>query len=158
MNKSHYLSMGFAISLAVPEEDRTVETLKEYCEKKRGRRGEIKPNEDWEPVEEMSDFVVGVSMLEETGKLIINEEVPRKAVEAIGGERLYELFQSDNSHEYATIYNQDIKKLRELLIGSEELLRETSNVSFNPKLVLRAGPVVLCDFALEHGYGIDTIS
>lgn len=145
--------MGFAISLVVPEEGRTVETLKEYCEKKREMRTEIKPDENWEPVEEMSDFIVGNSMLEETGKLIINEEVPRKAIEVIGGEQLYELFKSDSSHEYVIIYDQDIKNLRGLLTDAEELLQETPDVFFDPKLVLRAGPVVLCDFALEHGFG-----
>ncbi|WP_410765673.1 hypothetical protein [Haloferax sp. DFSO60] len=148
--------MGTSLYLEVPEEEQTLETIRQYYSYVLERKKRVEPEREWPTLETDPDYQGGKTMLEEFG-FFITSQVTSDIFEDLNhvGEQdpnqLYEFYKQKGTDDLV-IYGETIAELHNLF----EQLKHVENPTetFHRDLRIETQYLALCEFAQEHGYGI----
>lgn len=143
--------MSTNLDLIVPENERTEDLLRQYYAYRREKREEIRPEYDWPKAEETSGYKVGQEMLDD--HFYLTESLPRELLDQISTDELYGSM--GRVLERKTLYGDEIGELIEILREAQQGLIEEGLDETKAKIRVEGAPISLCEFALEHGYGLE---
>ena len=142
--------MGADLKLVVPENEWSKDILQQYYNYRQDKRREIDPERDWPAAKDTLDYQVAVDELDRA--LLILEQLHRDLREAIDTDDFYALL--GNVDERRTIYDDEIEDLIGILRESKKELIRIGDDKRKTEIRIETGPIALCEFALEEGYGV----
>lgn len=146
--------MGTDLVLVVPENEQNEQTVRAYYEYVLEKKRTIRPEAAEESVEDLSDYQFTQERLNHGDELFISERLFSDVSDIMDWEPVKEMFGLDESWDNSVIReSRDLKNLIEVLRDAKEQLE-----SEEPELYwdynLETQVIALCEFALEHGYGV----
>lgn len=147
--------MGVSLVLAVEDEDQTEETIRAYYQYALEKERALREDEYDQGVNDWYKYEDSRDRLQEKGLFHVSEQLFRDVSVEIGWDNLEELFDpAETDQDYVITDPEDIVQLVELLRDAKRTLQdEKPDVNWN--LTLELETIALCEFALEHGYGIE---
>lgn len=140
--------------LVIPENSGDEIVIREFYRYILKKRRETRPNRDHRPVEEMIGYQSAIETLEERDKFLVYEQLTTSVIEAVDWDVVREVFADDEvpmSEERIVCNEEKLSRLVEILRdGKAQLQREQPGIDW--EISIEAGPIALCEFALEHGY------
>lgn len=143
--------MSTSLKLIVPENEQSEDLLRRYHAYKRTKREEIRPGYDWPKAEETTGYKIGQEMLDDY--FYLSEPLPRELLDQIDTDELYGLM--GRVLERKTLYGDEINQLIEILREAQQGLVKAGVNERKAKIRVEGGPVSLCEFAVEHDYGVE---
>lgn len=142
--------MGSDIVLVAPEEEWSEELIRQYIQYRQKKRANIHPEQQWQTAEETPEYQIGREYLPET--LLIMEQLTTEIRSGIDNAELYRLMGEVNNRN--TLHGDEIEELIEMLREAQQELIKDGLDERKAKIRVEGTPVALCEFAVEHGYGI----
>ncbi|WP_224271060.1 hypothetical protein [Haloprofundus salinisoli] len=149
--------MGTSLYLEVPEEEQTVETIRQYYLHVLQRKKEVAPGRNWPSIEDDPDYERGKRHLQEGGYFYIASRVTSDIFEDLRhvGEQdpnqLSQFFRQKGTNDLV-IYGETILELQ-ALFEQLKAIDDPSKPS-SREYRIETKYLALCEFASEHDYGI----
>lgn len=156
--------MGEALFLDVPVEDQTESLIDEYYDYRRQKRDGLSATDDSEYETPESDRQTALDDFRETGTARLSESVPSDSASVDPHyDRIVDIF-TDEGDGDPLAEPQRIERVRDhfraIKVGLQAMNggpERTDGPSFTPadrEIQFETGPIALCEFALERGYGV----
>lgn len=146
--------MGTQFVLVVKDENQTEAVVRAYFQHYLDKERAIRGKESNQEVEDYWLYQNTRDRLLEEGKFYISEPLYSDVADAMGWDDVRDLFDLEKSIRNPTISDsEDVEQLIDLLRDAKEPL-QSEQPDVNWELTLELQAIALCEFALEHGYGI----
>ena len=147
--------MGSTLNLVIPEHDQREAVIRAYYEYVLEKKQSIRPEVAEESVEDLTGYQFAREQLDNGNRLFVSERLFSDVSDVMDWNPVRQMFGLDDSWDNCIIWEpQDIKGLIKALRGAKEQLEsQQPELYWNCNLETQA--IALCEFALEHGYGIE---
>lgn len=142
--------MGSDLVLVASEEEWSEELIRQYIQYRQKKRRNIHSEQQWQTAKETPEYQIGKESMPES--LFIMEQLTREIRNEIDNAALYRLMGKVNNRN--TLHGDEIEELIEMLREAQQKLIKDGLDERKAKIRIEGTPLALCEFAVEHGYGI----
>lgn len=142
--------MGADLELVVSEKNLDERLFREYLEYVQKKEKNIYPNKEYPDVKETYRYKIGIETHDPPFPIM--EQLQRDIFTHAGPKNIYGVLGRVN--ERNILYGEEIEDLIKTLRKAKEKMCQEGETPQKVEMRVEAGPVALCEFALEHGYGV----
>lgn len=143
--------MGKSLVLVVPEDEATEELVEDYYRRVAEAEREYA---DGRSYDEYGGYNVAMEHLQDGEVPIIQEQISESMIKGMTRQRFDDIFEKEMGHFEQTVLEEE--GIRELQTAFEDAITRLNDIE--PELnweASLASNIVLCEFALDHGYAIE---